>query len=202
VSPRRSAAAAAATRDTIVSETVTQASLEGLESVTIGKLAESLRMSKAGVVGHFGNKEGLQLAALDAGIATFTREVWEPAAAAKPGLARLTAITDSWLAYLERGVFPGGCLLTAAAAEYDGRSGPVRDAIEGAFSLWIAVLEGEASTAVEQGELAADTDPAQVAFELNAAAMAANQALQLRADGEAVARGRRAMRRALQLQPD
>jgi AcrR family transcriptional regulator len=199
MSPRRSAAAAAATRDAIVGETVAQASLEGLESVTIGKLAESLSMSKAGVIGHFGNREGLQLAALEAVFESFRHEVWEPAAGAEPGVARLTAIADSWLAYLERGVFPGGCMLTAAAAEFDGRTGPVRDAIEGALSLWLSVLEGEARAAIKRGELPPDSDPAQIAFELNAAAMAVNQALQLRADADAVERGRRAMRRAIHI---
>jgi AcrR family transcriptional regulator len=195
--PRQSARAAAATRTAIVDAAVSQASTDGLEAVTIGKLAGRLDMSKAGVIGPFGSKEALQLAAIEAANATFRREVWEPAAEAEPGLERMTAIADAWLSYLERGVFPGGCFLTAAAAEFDGRTGPVRDAIQGALSLWLSVLENEVRIAIERGEVPKDVDPGQVAFEFNAIAAGVNQALQLETDPDAVERGRRAMRRAL-----
>jgi Tetracyclin repressor-like, C-terminal domain len=94
-------------------------------------------------------------------------------------------------------VFPGGCFLTAAAAEYDGRPGPVREAIEGALALWASVLEADAATAIEAGDLPPDADPAQIAFELSSIAMGVNQARQLRCDPEAIARGRRAMNRVL-----
>ena len=199
MSPRRSAADAALTRQAIVSETVAEASREGLESVTIGRLAEGLGMSKAGVIGHFGNKQGLQLAALAAAIEVFRREIWEPAAEQPPGLPRLAAIVDGWLSYLERDVFPGGCFVTAASCEFDGRPGPVREALDDALSGWLGALEREVRAAIDAGELPPDTDPAQVAFELNSVAMGVNQALQLRGDPNAVRRGRRAMRRALRL---
>ncbi len=199
MSPRRSAAEAAETRATIVDETVARASVEGLEGVTIGGLAEELRMSKAGVIGHFGTKQSLQLAAVNEAVGMFRRAVWEPAAGAEPGLERLEAIADAWLSYLDGEVFPGGCFLTAAAAEFDGRPGPVREAIDEALSLWSSVLEREATTAMERGQMPADADPAQIAFELNCIVQGVNQARQLRSDPMAIERGRRAMRRALYL---
>ena len=201
MSPRHSNAAAAATRESIVREAVQRASREGLEALTIGTLAADLDMSKAGVIGPFGSKEALQLAALEAGNETFRREVWEPASHSAPGLERLNAITDAWLAHLGGGTFPGGCFITAAAAEFDGRTGPVRDAVDDTLSLWLRALAREARTAVRQGELPADTDPRQVAFELNSIAMGVNQALQLRSDREALRRGRRAMDRVLAPRP-
>jgi len=197
MSPRSSAAEASRTREAIVAEVVARASIEGLEGITIGTVAADLGMSKAGVVGPFGSKEELQLAALEGAIEIFRAEVWERAAASPPGLARLRAIAEHWIFYLERDVFPGGCFLTAAAAEFDGRPGRVRDAVAATLRLWNSVLEAEVRTAIEGGELDPATDPSQVAFELSAIAMAVNQAHQLRTGADAGRRGRIAMARAL-----
>lgn len=196
--PRNSVAGARRTREAILAEAVDLASVEGLEGLTIGRLASALEMSKAGVIGHFGTKEQLQLATLEAAVATFTREVWEPAAQAEPGLPRLRAICAAWVAYLEGGVFPGGCFITTAATEFDAREpGPVRDAIAAAQGRWLGVLAAEAKVAVKAGELDAARDPRDVAFELNAVAVGLNQAIQLFRDRQAPARARRAMARVL-----
>jgi AcrR family transcriptional regulator len=154
-------------------------------------------MSKSGLIRHFGSKEGLQLAALGAAIELFTREIWDPVGDEPPGLVRLRAICAAWISYLERGLLPGGCFLTAAATEFDGRAGPVRDATRKAWARWMRTLEAEARTAVEAGELPAGTDPAQVAFELNAIVMGLNNARQLHGDDAAPARARRAIERVL-----
>lgn len=197
MSPRRSAAAARETREEIVARAVAVASTDGLEGLTIGRLAGDLSMSKAGVIGHFGTKERLQLAALEEAIAIFTREVWEPVAERPEGLERLLAICDAWIAHLRRGTFPGGCFLTAASMEFDGRTGPVRERVIGALELWRAVIERDVRAAVEAGQLPATTDPAQVWFECNALAIGLNQALQLFGDDDAPVRASRAMRRAI-----
>ncbi|HEV2814421.1 MAG TPA: TetR/AcrR family transcriptional regulator [Solirubrobacteraceae bacterium] len=151
-------------------------------------------MSKSGVLGHFGTKESLQLATLEAALDRFREEVWAAASEAEPGLPRLLALCEAWISYLERGVFPGGCYLTAAAAEFDGRDGPVREAIAAALALWYRVVEAEVRTAVEAGDLPADTDPHAVALQLNAFAMATNQVLQLLGDREAAKTARSLMR--------
>jgi len=195
MSPRNSADAALATRETILAEAVDRASLEGLEGITIGRLAGSLRMSKAGVIGQFGNKEELQLATLEAAVERFRRRIWEPAASKPEGIRRLRAIARGWLAYLEGDVFPGGCFLTAAAAEFDGRPGRVRDEVGQVLTLWHRVLEREARIAIQAGDL--EGDAAQVAFEMNAVAMAVNQGVQMRHDRAAAKRGRVAMKRIL-----
>jgi AcrR family transcriptional regulator len=197
MSPRNSAEGAAATRESIVAAAVARGSVDGLEGITIGKLATSLRMSKAGVIGHFGNKEALQLAALEQAIRTFRAEVWDPVAGKPEGIVRLRAVARAWLSHLQGDTFPGGCFLTAASTEFDGRPGPVRDAVDSALSLWERVLAHDVRAAKAAGDLPADTDPIQVAFEMNAIAMGVNQARQLRRDPQAAVRGRRAMARLL-----
>jgi AcrR family transcriptional regulator len=192
--PRRSAAEALQTRAAILDRCVDLASVDGLDGLTIGRLAADLEMSKAGVLGHFGSKEELQLAALKTAVAIFTREVWEPASGATPGRARLLAIADRWLSYLARDVFPGGCFITAASCEFDDRPGRVRDALAARQAQWLTVLAEEVRVAVRNGDLPRGTDPDDVAFALNALAMGVNQARHLLGDPDAAARGRRAMR--------
>ena len=197
MSPRNSAEGAAVTRESIVSLAVERGSIDGLEGITIGTLASELGMSKAGVVGRFGSKEALQLAAVAEAVEIYRREIWDRASSSPPGIARLRTIASEWISYLERDVFPGGCFMTAAAAEFDGRPGAVHDAIDDALGLWDRVLRNEAAIALADGELPAGTDPAQVAFEMNAIAMGVNQARQLRADRQAGRRGREAFARLL-----
>ncbi|KAB8191479.1 TetR family transcriptional regulator [Nonomuraea phyllanthi] len=201
MSPRRSAAEALGTRAAILDRSVAIASAEGLEGLTIGRLAGELGMSKSGVLGHFGSKEALQLATLDRAGEIFRAEVWEPALPAAPGLTRLRVLCEAWVSYLERGVFPGGCFFVAAAHEFDGRPGPVREAVEARFEMWRERLRKEAGRAVAAGDLPEGTDPEQVAFELLGAAMALNHALQLHHDPQAPTRARQAMHARLTSHP-
>ncbi|MGW3346500.1 TetR/AcrR family transcriptional regulator [Nonomuraea rubra] len=193
MSPRRSVAEALGTRAAILDRSVAIASMEGLEGLTIGRLAAELGMSKSGVLGHFGSKEALQLAVLDRAGEIFRAEVWVPALPAAPGLARLRVLCEAWISYLERQVFPGGCFFVAAAHEFDGRPGAVRDAVESRFAVWRARLGKEAGRAVDAGELPAGTDPEQVVFELLGVVMALNHTIQLHGDQRAAARARLAV---------
>jgi AcrR family transcriptional regulator len=195
--PRRSREDAERTRDAIVEEAVDTASITGLEGLTIGVLADRVGMSKSGLIRHFGSKEGLQLAALEAAEARFTATVWEPVAERPAGIDRLGATCASWLSYLERGVFPGGCFLSSASLEFDDRPGPVRDEVATTMELWLGVLARDAEIARVAGELPADSDPEQLAFELNAIFMGANWAFRLMRDDVAFERARRGFDRLL-----
>ena len=197
MTPRSSVAEAQRTRAAIVERAMEVASIDGLEGMTIGRLAGDLGMSKAGVIGPFGSKEALQLATWDAAVEVFRREVWEPAAPCEPGLPRLLAICRAWIAYLEGEVFPGGCFVCAMAPEFDGRPGPVRDAIAATQRRWLGVLASEARVAAKGGEIDPGRDPDDVAFELNGIAVGLNQSIQLLDDPGAARRAERAMARAL-----
>ncbi len=195
--PRRSQAAVAETRAAVTQAAVDRASVEGLEGLTIGGLASETEMRKSSVFSLFGSKEELQRAALEAAVDQFRREVWVPVADQEPGLPRLLALCDSWLDYHRREVMPGGCFLTTATIEYDARPGPLRDQIAATMKHWLGVLERQAATAVEAGDLPAETNPADVAFELNALAAGASYGFQLWRDPEVLDRARRSMRRLL-----
>jgi len=183
----------AETKQHILERAVNIASLEGLEGLTIGRLAGELEMSKSGLFAHFGSKEELQLAAVEAARMRFVEEVLKPALAAPRGYPRLMAICHAWLNYLVRAVFPGGCFFAAASFEFDGRPGPVHDAVAKAMSDWVLTLEKAVRLAKEEGHLDPHTDCAQIAFELNALFFGANFAIQLGRDGSAIRRAERAI---------
>src|SRR3954451_3518979 len=161
--PRRSADDVAASRTSAVEAAVDLASVQGLEGITIGRLAGDLAMSKSGLIGRFGDKEAMQRAVLAAAIERFTDAVWRPASKADAGLPRLEAIIDAWIDHLRSGVFPGGCFVTTASVEYDARAGPLRDDVAAAVNRWLGVLEAEARRARNAGDLPADRDPSDVA---------------------------------------
>lgn len=197
--PRRSAADVADSREATVRAAVDLASVSGLEGITIGRLAGDLGMSKSGLIGRFGDKEALQRDVLAAAIERFTDAVWRPAQAAEPGIARLEAIVDAWIAHLRERVFPGGCFVTTASVEFDARSGPLHDDTAAAVRRWLAVLEHEATVAREQGDLPLDRDPVDVALELHSLASGGGVAVRLLDDPQGFERLRGAMRRVVGL---
>jgi AcrR family transcriptional regulator len=195
--PRRSNAEAAQTRAAIVERAVETASIEGLDGVTIGRLADDLRMSKAGVIGHFGSKTELQRAALRQAQEIFVEQVWMPAHDKPPGIARLVAIGDAWVEHITHSPFPGGCFMCTVSTEWDAREGELHDEVKDGWERWRARLRKEAARARDDGDLPPGTDPELIAFELLAIAMGLNQSIQLLDDRRAPARARAAIRRIL-----
>jgi AcrR family transcriptional regulator len=181
------------TRTSILERAVDLASLEGLQGLTIGRLADELGMSKSGLFAHFGSKEELQLAVIEAASQRYIREIFRPALALPRGFPRLMEVCRAWLSYIERRVFPGGCFFAAASFEFDGRPGPVRDLIRRLMDDWIGALEKAVRMAQEEGHLDPRLDPAQLAFELNALFFGANFAYHLRDDKHALERAQRAV---------
>jgi AcrR family transcriptional regulator len=168
-----------ATRHAIVSQAMQIASAEGLEGLSLARLAGELRMSKSGLFAHFGSKEELQLSTMRAARDVFTDEAIAPAQDAKKGIVRLHALVTAWLDYLARDTFAGGCLLMEAAAEFDNRSGPVRDLVAETMGMWLDLLRSQAQRAIERGELSPGTDPDRLAWELHAYGLALNWDRQL-----------------------
>lgn len=180
----------AATRAAILERAVDLASAEGLEGLTIGRLAAELEMSKSGLFAHFGSKQELQLATVDAAAGRFRESVIEPALDSPDGAPRLRAMADSYLAHLDRDAYSGGCFWAATSAEYDDRHGPVRDAIAAALDAWLGELE-------RQARVAGAAEPARFAFELYAAVMGANSRFRLSGDRRAFEYARAVVERLL-----
>nr|BFE46999.1 TetR/AcrR family transcriptional regulator [Saccharothrix mutabilis subsp. capreolus] len=177
------------TRRQILRRAAEIASVEGLEGLSIGRLATELEVSKSGVFAHFGSKEELQLATVRAAAKIFVDEVVTPALDLPPGVARLELLLEGWLAYSERRTFPGGCFFYAVQAEFDARPGRVRDAVAEYGRSWNALVR---ETVEGVPELAVDAG--QVAFELVAFLEMANAQSVLHDDPAAYARARAAVR--------
>ena len=141
-------------------------SKDGLEGLTIGTLAAATGMSKSGLFAHFGSREELLIAVMDRGQQEFVKLVVNPALARPRGLPRLRALFVNWIDWTESADLPGGCPMIGGAIEFDDKPGQVRDALAAGQRAWIGTLTRAARQAVEQGQLAADTDVEQIAFEL------------------------------------
>jgi AcrR family transcriptional regulator len=172
------------TRRAILRKAVNIASLEGLEGLTIGKLASTLGISKSGLFAHFGSKEDLQCAVVDEARDIFIEKVIRPAAQLR-GLHLLRALCENLLAYGEEKTFPGGCFFSAASLEFDDRPGPVRDRIVGLMKKWLGNLERAARDAQDAGEIRKDVDARQLAFEIHALDMGGNWSSRLFRDESA-----------------
>jgi AcrR family transcriptional regulator len=182
------------TRKRILARAANIASVEGLEGLSIGRLAEELEMSKAGVFAHFGSKQELQLSTLEAAREIFTQEVLRaPGGAVDRPLLRLYAVCEAWLDYVVRDVFPGGCFFAAAASELDGRPGPVRERLVDMVSAWLQVVRTSIRHTIEHGELRDDVDPDQLVFELQSLVLGTNWHCQLLAMPDVSARARLAL---------
>jgi AcrR family transcriptional regulator len=188
---RRRRAPGERSRRLILGQAARLATVEGLEGLSIGRLAEATGMPKSSVYVLFGSKEELQLATIDAARSSFLEEVVTPALrAVPPGRERLEMLCEGFLGYVQRRVFPGGCFFVATAAELGARRGRVHDRVAAYQREWRDLLE---QTAREAGKLADGADPAQLAFELSAILAGANIVAVLHDDDSAIDRARRAV---------
>jgi AcrR family transcriptional regulator len=164
-------------------------STDGLDGLSVGRLAGDLGISKGNITVLFGSKEQLQLATLDAAEAVFRAHVVDEALAGPPGLPRLRSVCEHYVAYLETRVFPGGCFMARTFAEARALSPAVCERVVGMFVRWRVFLSDLVRSAQRRGHLAsyaADT----LGLELVALQQAAHLALALGDDvGFASARG-------------
>jgi AcrR family transcriptional regulator len=177
-------------RKAILAAAAEMASVNGLEGLSIGGLAERLGMSKSGLFAHFGSKEELELATVDAAGEIYEREVVAPARRAPEGVARLVALCEAFLSHVERKVFPGGCFFAAAAAEFDARTGPVRDRIARFQRAFYDLIVAQVRDAQRRGELDPELDSEQVGFEVNALLLLANNSFVMSGSVDGLQRAR------------
>jgi AcrR family transcriptional regulator len=154
------------TRVAILEAALAQASESGFESLTIGTLAERTGLSKSGLFAHFGSREDLQVAAIEAAAVRFTETVFAPALKAPRGLPRLRALFEGWLEWTVRSGLGHGCPMQAAAIEFDDRPGPAHDAVVWHYERLERELARAVELAVGQGHLRANLDVAQFVFDM------------------------------------
>jgi AcrR family transcriptional regulator len=159
------------TRAAILEAALGQASHMGLEGLSIGVLADVMKMSKSGVFAHFGSREELQIAVIREYHARFEDEVFFPAVREARGLPRLRALFENWLRRVSVEV-DSGCIYISGAVEFDDRPGPVRDALATMVRDWQAALERAIRLAVDCGHLRPDIDPLQLLFEVHGLVLA------------------------------
>ena len=154
------------TKAAIVDAALGLATQIGLEGLSIGALAEVMRMSKSGVFAHFGSREELQISVIREYHARFEEEVFYPALKKPKGMPRLKALFQNWMNRTSVEI-DSGCLYISGAVEFDDRPGPVSDALAGSVQTWLAAMHRAVVQAKETGHLAQDADEHQMAFEIH-----------------------------------
>src|SRR6476661_7141574 len=188
---RRQRADGRRSRDAILDNAARLATVEGLEGLSIGRLAEHTGMSKSGLYAHFTSKQELQLATIERAQEIFEAEVLNPARAEADGLHRLWALSDEFLSHLEREVFPGGCFFAAVGAEFDTHPGRVKERIGVFIEEWVGELMA-----------AAAADPEQLIYEVDALLLMAHAAYTMYGDPALLERARVGLARLLGPRPD
>jgi len=184
------------TRAAILEAALGLASHMGLEGLSIGALAEVTHMSKSGVFAHFGSREELQISVVREYHAKFEEEVFYPAMREPRGLPRLTALFDRWVRRVSVEI-DSGCIYISGAVEFDDRPGPVRDALVTMVQTWQDALERAIRMAIDEGHLKADTDPAQMLFDVHGLILALHHDARFLRHPGAIERARAAFERVL-----
>jgi AcrR family transcriptional regulator len=180
-------------RNAILREAARLSTVEGISGLSISRLAEAVGMSKSGLFAHFGSKEELQLAAIEAARAVFTGQVIEPALDAPTGLERLGQLAENFLRYIEGGLYPGGCFFASVAAEMAMRPGPVRDGAVEVVDEFYRQVERAVRDAQAEGAIDASEDVEDLAFELNSYLSLANSQFAVSQQSAPIDRARRAL---------
>jgi AcrR family transcriptional regulator len=184
-------------RAAILREAAKLATVEGIDGLSISRLADAVGMSKSGLFAHFGSKEELQLATIETAGEVFAEYVIAPALPAPTGIERLTQLAENFLRHVEDDIFPGGCFFASVAAELDTRPGPVRDRAIAFVAEWNTLLENTVRDAQAEGAIDTAEEPEQLAFELDAYLLLANAHFVATREPGSLDRGRRALDRRL-----
>lgn len=153
------------TKDKILEQAASLASICGLEDMSIGKLAKATGLSKSGLFAHFNSKEKLQTQVIQWVARMFAERVMKPSFKEARGIPRIRAIFENWKDWIEGDALPGGCVMIASSTEFDDKPGAVRDEIVNMMDELLQSLTRTARIAIEEGHFKADTDPRQFAFE-------------------------------------
>ena len=195
--PRKRRSDGERSRSAILHEAAQLATVDGIAGLSIGRLADAVGMSKSGLYAHFGSKQDLQLATIEAASTVFHDQVIGPASTEANGLDRLRRLLESFLRHVSGDAYPGGCFFASVLAEMDMHPGPVRDRAVEFVVHWLRQIEDGVREAQEDGALDRSEDALQLTFELEAYLLLANTQYVVTHDAEPIDRARTAIARRL-----
>lgn len=184
-------------RSAILETAVRLTTLEGLEGLSLARLADELGMSKSGLFAHFRSKEELQLETIEAAVAIYAEAIVDPVLALPPGRDRLLALSERYFDFISDGPTPGGCFFIYTALDPALRRSSVKQRLAREQREWLGLIERLACEARELGELPSGTDPARLAFEIHAMFSGADANFVLLEERRFLDEGRAAVRRLL-----
>jgi len=158
-----------ATKSAIVDKAVMLVGRDGINGMSIGNLASEMGLSKSGLFAHFGSKEALQVAIMEAVVQAFIASVIIPALRAPGGLPRITMMIELWFEWIDRQAEKCGCPLRAITGELASRDGPLTTYVaerQREFDRTVAKLAGGA---IKRGHFREDLDVDQFVFEMRSA---------------------------------
>ena len=174
VPSRKARADGIESRRTILDAAARLATVQGLEGLSIGNLAQHIGMSKSGLYAHFKSKEELELATIETAAEIFEVDVIRKVPPSVEGIPRVMALCEAFFEHLLRRIFPGGCFFATVAAQLAPRPGRTRDRVMHLQSTWVAQFLLALRQAREAGDLPRDADLHQLAFEITAMLFRAN----------------------------
>jgi AcrR family transcriptional regulator len=153
------------TRAAILDMALELSSRDGLEGLTIGLLAEKMKMSKSGVFAHFGSREDLQIEVVRLYHHRFEQEVFYPSIKEPRGLQRLQGMFARWVKLVSVEIALG-CIYISGAVEYDDRPGAIRDHLVAMVQAWRDALHRCINQSMEMGHLRSDINVEQMVYEI------------------------------------
>lgn len=173
------------TRQRIIHGALALAAKEGLESISIARVAEKAGLSKSGAFAHFGSLEQLQMAVVDQAARQFAEDVFLPALSFEKGLPRLREIFRRWIDVQFKHKNQAACFFVAASFEYDDRSGAVKNHIKNYQLSWRQELVKAIDHCRELNHFKKEMSADLMAFELFSLVLAVHHDHQLFADKKA-----------------
>ena len=152
------------TRENILQTAFEQASQQGLESLTIGSLANACEMSKSGLFAHFHSRDNLQIAVLEYAAEVFRERVIQPVRQQEHQSQhdKLIALLQAWLAWNQS--FAGRCMFLDAWTS--AQEGEVQQAARQLVRFWLDYLARQVVQGQSEGEWRSDMDPWRAVYRL------------------------------------
>nr|WP_315488872.1 TetR/AcrR family transcriptional regulator [uncultured Rhodoferax sp.] len=156
------------TRAAIVDAALRIATESGLGAVTMKSVATRLQLSKSGVFSRAGSSESLRMAVIDEYGRRFLADVFLPAMEKPRGLPRLNAIVERWFERLANTNSVGASIYEATAFSLDLANENLSQVIRERVLDWRVLVRRTLLQAVEERQLAPDTDVEVVLYAIHA----------------------------------